>query len=216
MSNEISTVVSLPCQTLIAPNLCRHRPRQHDPIMPSVLRLPSKITGVATSMRGSLPLWLGVSKRASRAPAAHLNSPLSTAASTEKPPRLPIPSLPDTLERYEASISALLPEGDHLDEEIRIIREFGAGLGPKLQEALIASDAAAAAKGSYPFSYIERIWDDAYLCARCPNPVNINPHYLLEPVAVAEKERGKEFAQAGALLHGIGTWWCEHGRSGES
>ena len=78
--------------------------------------------------------------------AARLSSPFSTTSNLaqEQPPRLPIPSLPETLERYEASLRALIPEGDELDEEIRVIREFGDGVGPKLQQALIASDAAAA------------------------------------------------------------------------
>ena len=35
----------------------------------------------------------------------------------------------------------------------------------------------------YPYSYIERHWDDMYLGLRCPVPVNINPYYLLNPIS---------------------------------
>jgi hypothetical protein len=32
----------------------------------------------------------------------------------------------------------------------------------------------------YPFSYIEKTWDDAYLCFRGPSPVNVSPAFLLK------------------------------------
>ena len=35
------------------------------------------------------------------------------------------------------------------------------------------------AKPDYPYSYIEKHWDDMYLGSRCPLPININPGYSL-------------------------------------
>lgn len=61
----------------------------------------------------------------------------------------------------------------------------------ELQNKLIATDAAAAAEGGYPHSYIERQWDDGYLAFRGPSPINIAPAFSFKPL-------GKNLSQAEA------------------
>lgn len=38
-----------------------------------------------------------------------------------------------------------------------------------------------AIRKAYPYSYIERLWDDMYLCGRWSLPINSNPFLALQP-----------------------------------
>ena len=59
---------------------------------------------------------------------------------------------------------------------------------------------------SYPFSYMEQIWDDMYLELRCPNPVNVNPSYHLELPALDRTASTCRFENLARFAQGTVAW----------
>ena len=59
--------------------------------------------------------------------------------------------------------------------------------------------------GSYPYSYIEEIWDHAYLDIRDPLPVHVNPAYLLQ-YNDADTFGGDYLKTAAALSVSLAKW----------
>lgn len=90
-------------------------------------------------------------------------------------PRLPIPTLEKTCERYLAAQRPLL-----IDEAFRKTKDnvdrFMTTTGPKLQELLKKKDAQ-----NKHTSYISEPWFDMYLRDRSPLPINYNPLLMMNP-----------------------------------
>lgn len=90
-------------------------------------------------------------------------------------PRLPIPALEKTCERYLAAQKPLL-----IDEAFRKTKDnvdrFMSTTGPKLQELLQKRDSQ-----NKHTSYISEPWFDMYLRDRSPLPVNYNPLLMMNP-----------------------------------
>jgi len=89
-------------------------------------------------------------------------------------PRLPIPELNQSLDKYVKSLQALeghpnVTKAD-IDRAIEYVEEFRNGDGPQLHESLLASDAA-----NSHTSFYYAAWSDMYLSDRRPLPVNYNP-----------------------------------------
>ncbi len=103
-------------------------------------------------------------------------------------PRLPIPAVTDTISRYRDSVMPFKKNLQKKHFEKLAAFENSAN---ELQKKLIAADAAAAAEGGYPHSYVEKLWDDGYLAFRGPNPINIAPAFSFKPL-------GKNLSQAEA------------------
>ena len=95
-----------------------------------------------------------------------------TFAGQDKLPKLPIPELNSTLEKYLAALSPLQSNREH-DETKAAAREFLDGEGKQLQEKLKKY---ATGKSSY----IEQFWYDSYLNYDNPVVLNLNPFFLLE------------------------------------
>lgn len=84
-------------------------------------------------------------------------------------PRLPIPELDDSLEKYLKSAAAVTGEAD-MERTRAQAAEFGAGVGKRLQYELKRHDAA------HPeTSYISGPWYDMYLENRDAFPLNLSP-----------------------------------------
>lgn len=84
-------------------------------------------------------------------------------------PRLPIPELSKSGERYLNALRPLLTS-DQFSEAERRTNEFVVKEGKVLQEKLIAKD-----KVSKHTSYISEYWFDLYLRDRVALPINYNP-----------------------------------------
>lgn len=84
-------------------------------------------------------------------------------------PRLPIPELPKSGERYLNAIRPLLTSSQYGEAERRT-NEFVLEEGKVLQEKLIAKD-----KVNKHTSYISEYWFDLYLRDRVALPINYNP-----------------------------------------
>lgn len=90
-------------------------------------------------------------------------------------PRLPIPNLNKTCERYLAAQRPLLNDSAFAQTE-RIVNDFRTTEGPKLQSLLKAHD-----KANKHTSYISAPWFEAYLSDRKPLPINYNVALVLNP-----------------------------------
>ena len=101
---------------------------------------------------------------------------LKTFSLQEKLPRLPIPPLKDTIERYLETTQPLFTDKAEYEAYRAVATEFVNSLGPKLQERLIAYDK------TQPKSWLERWWLSlAYLGWRESLLVNSNWYYLTTP-----------------------------------
>ncbi|CAI4212523.1 unnamed protein product [Parascedosporium putredinis] len=95
-----------------------------------------------------------------------------TFAGQETLPKLPIPELEQTCDRYLAALKPLQSYREHADTK-HAVREFLKNEGPDLQEKL----------KKYALektSYIEQFWYDSYLNFDNPVVLNLNPFFLLE------------------------------------
>ena len=124
-------------------------------------------------------------------------------------PRLPIPDLEDTLVRYENSAKALCENEDDFAHTKSVIEKFRTSGGHDLQQLLLSNDKAQAEAGGFPHFYFEDLWMEAYLAARCPNPININPTFFM-PTKV---QRGAQTARAAEMLSTCGRWLV-HAKNG--
>ena len=104
-------------------------------------------------------------------------------------PRLPVPSLKDTMAKFLKTLEALEVDGDpeeRLATQIQV-RDFlidtknneTSVTGPALQELLLAYDKIGRETGSFG-SYVEEFWSDAYLAPDSSVVLNLNPYFLME------------------------------------
>ncbi|XP_055922535.1 carnitine O-palmitoyltransferase 2, mitochondrial [Eupeodes corollae] len=101
-------------------------------------------------------------------------SKLPTSYFQKSLPRLPIPELEKTCERYLNAIEPILsPES--LNKTKSIVSQFATGTGQQLQDLLKESDAA-----NKHTSYISQPWFDMYLSDRSPLPINYNPLLVMK------------------------------------
>lgn len=91
-------------------------------------------------------------------------------------PRLPIPKLHLTCNRFLAAVHPLIDDPTKYDELKKILDHFcTAGDGPQLQKLLIEHD-----RYNKHTSYISEPWFDMYLRDRKPLPINYNPVLIMK------------------------------------
>ncbi|EDV97659.1 carnitine O-palmitoyltransferase 2, mitochondrial [Drosophila grimshawi] len=97
------------------------------------------------------------------------NSKLPTLYFQRSLPRLPIPLLEKTCERFLAAVQPLLSAEEQRDTQ-QVVDQFRQGVGMELHARLKQSDEA-----NKHTSYISQPWFDMYLSDRAPLPLNYNP-----------------------------------------
>ena len=112
-------------------------------------------------------------------------------------PRLPIPSLEFTLNKFISTVEPLLTP-TQLQQTQQIVQDFGKSIGPELQQMLEEYDQEGASQKSFG-SYIEEFWNDAYLAPNSSVVLNLNPFFLLEDdpdakIAKSQIRRGASLA----------------------
>ncbi|XP_037051225.1 carnitine O-palmitoyltransferase 2, mitochondrial [Bradysia coprophila] len=90
-------------------------------------------------------------------------------------PRLAIPKLEKTCERYLAAVKPLLNENTFARTSI-VVDQFRQSEAPQLQKLLLQHD-----KSNKHTSYISEPWFDMYLKDRAPLPINYNPVLTFKP-----------------------------------
>ena len=133
-------------------------------------------------------------------------------------PRLPIPSLGDTLARYLRAVRPLVTDAEFAATE-RAVASFGAadGAGPRLDAALRRREAALArafaagalySHGGHALpdatTWVRPFWDAMYLTGRYPVAVNSNPGLVLRPDP--GPGGASQAARAASLLHASARW----------
>ncbi|CAG9129159.1 unnamed protein product [Plutella xylostella] len=84
-------------------------------------------------------------------------------------PRLPVPELGKTSERYLNALRPILTSQQY-EEAVKRTNDFTSNEGKVLQDELILKD-----KANKHTSYISEYWFDLYLRDRAPLPINYNP-----------------------------------------
>lgn len=117
-------------------------------------------------------------------------------------PRLPIPKLEDTMERFVATVDPLLRDENERRETRRTVDEFLGSAGPSLQQLLLEYDASPeyvpdrrGIRGSFAACF----WDDMYLESRDPVPVAASPFFTLAQEQDARRQT--QARRAASLLH---------------
>lgn len=107
-------------------------------------------------------------------------------------PKLPIPKLTDTANRYLSSLSALQAPEEHAATK-QVVERFLAegGEGAALQKHLEEY-------ASGRVSYIEEFWDDSYLQASESVVLNLNPFFILEDDPTPS--RGSQLMRSTSLI----------------
>ncbi|EGO19260.1 hypothetical protein SERLADRAFT_364059 [Serpula lacrymans var. lacrymans S7.9] len=110
--------------------------------------------------------------------------PARTLAYQSKLPKLPIPPLEETCQRYLTALKGLQDEAEHEKTE-RAVKEFLEGEGPKLQERL---QTWAESKARY----------ESYLSHSDPVVLALNPFFVLENDPTPD--RGSQLPRAASLI----------------
>lgn len=106
-------------------------------------------------------------------------------------PRLPIPELSQTL-RTLLDFCRVLDDDEKFSALASKVQEFEDVEGPKLQKDLVTQDD----HEGYPFSFIQKTWDDAYLSSRQAHPINVSPFFALNPKKVSGTGQTAAFVKA--------------------
>ena len=126
----------------------------------------------------------------SRIPTMHFQNSL---------PKLPVPTLEDSLQRMLYAAEPLATAAE-LEEMRTLADEFASGHGKPLQEALVAKD-----KAIYS-SFITEPWFDMYLKDRRPLLLNQNPQLTFKDEEGTRGGPGTQLARAARLVHGAATF----------
>ncbi|KDR82095.1 hypothetical protein GALMADRAFT_240586 [Galerina marginata CBS 339.88] len=113
-----------------------------------------------------------------------------TLAYQEKLPKLPIPPLEETCNRYLQALEALQDEKEHAATK-EAVKEFLETDGPKMHQVLkeYAQD---------KDSYIEEFWYESYLSHSDPVVLALNPFFVLENDPTPD--RGAQLPRAASLI----------------
>lgn len=105
------------------------------------------------------------------------------------------------MDRY---LRTLQPHGSpaELEHSAKVVEAFRTGPGPQIDAELKAWDRRNAEKGGFPYFFFEEEWDQAYLGARCPNTINLNPVFTLS----FSPEPGSQTARAAQFLSASARW----------
>lgn len=102
-----------------------------------------------------------------------------TYGSQHQLPRLPIPTLEETLHKLENEVLKSLLTEEEMHQVQQDIKDFHNGVGAVLQESLIQYDKECAASGEIG-SYVEEFWNESYLAYDASVVLNLNPYFVLE------------------------------------
>jgi hypothetical protein len=117
-------------------------------------------------------------------------------------PRLPLPSLHNTLLRYLESVKPLQNASAHAATRAKV-QDFLQKEGLSLHAELTERNRQATLTNDMATSYIRPFWNDMYLQGRYPLPINSNP-YLIFP---HDKARTTQEARAAHVVCGFAQFW---------
>lgn len=116
-------------------------------------------------------------------------------------PRLPIPTLNETLEKFLCIVEPLLSKSS-MQQTREEVATFLANDGPKLQSLLEAYDKEGQENDTHG-SYIEEMWSNAYLAPDTSVVLNLNPFFLLEEDPDARIGKNQILRAASLTFHSL-------------
>jgi hypothetical protein len=126
-----------------------------------------------------------------------------TYARQNELPRLPIPTLEETMTKFVRTMSALQTERETEATKLAV-QDFMEKEGPILQKALLDYDKKGFESGGFG-SYIEEFWNESYLSPDSSLVLNLNPFFVLEGGVSAPRIFGSVFCflspQSTLFLH---------------
>eukprot|EP00924_Labyrinthula_sp_SR-Ha-C_P016967 maker-scaffold_6-snap-gene-20.57-mRNA-1 protein AED:0.03 eAED:0.03 QI:59/0.8/0.83/1/1/1/6/35/637 len=123
---------------------------------------------------------------------------------------LPLPELGNTIQVYLNNVKNLVNE-DTLKVTEQAAQSFLGNEGPKLHEKL-KGIAKLGQEGQYPYSYIEKYWDEMYLGGRWSIPINSNPFYIINKDPV--DANNNLISRSARILNSTAKFWLKV-RSGQ-
>ncbi|RLN70931.1 hypothetical protein BBJ28_00011869 [Nothophytophthora sp. Chile5] len=121
-------------------------------------------------------------------------------------PRLAVPQLEETVQRYLASVKPLVGKKEW-EDHAALAKAFQTAEGRQLQDQLLKRELKQAAGRAYPFSYIEADWDKMYLGGRYESPINVNPCYGL--LDETEGNLQGMVPRSAAFVRSMAKWWAK-------
>jgi hypothetical protein len=116
-------------------------------------------------------------------------------------PRLPLPSLELSLERYLESVKPLQTVNHH-KKTISVVKSFLKGDGVILHSELSERNHQASI-ANLNTSYVRPFWNDMYLKGRYPVPINSNPYLIFPP----DKIHQTQASRAANVVCGFAQFW---------
>lgn len=110
-------------------------------------------------------------------------------------PRLPVPPLEKTCERYLAAIAPLTKDADDFKRAESVVQKFQTGVGQSLQKLLVDHD-----KANKHTSYISEPWFHMYLTDRKPLPINYNPVLIMKLDEINSPAYNDQLVRASNLI----------------
>lgn len=139
---------------------------------------PPRVGGTADGLTKEIPKTL-TSFRDEMATSEVKEGSITYARQAELP-RLPIPTLAETMQKLtDVVLPALVSSPDEGAAAAAVVREFLSGPGPALQRALVEYDRRGYASGEFG-SYVEEFWNESYLSPDSSVVLNLNPFFVLE------------------------------------
>ncbi|KAG6590666.1 Choline/Carnitine O-acyltransferase [Phytophthora cinnamomi] len=121
-------------------------------------------------------------------------------------PRLAVPQLEETVQRYLESVRPLVDAKDW-EAHAELAKAFQGAEGRQLQELLLKRELKQAMGRAYPFSYIEEDWDKMYLGGRYQGPINVNPSYGL--LDETDGNLQGMVPRSAAFVRSMVKWWAK-------
>ncbi|XP_020711658.2 choline O-acetyltransferase isoform X2 [Athalia rosae] len=109
----------------------------------------------------------------------------SPCPAKEDLPKLPVPDLESTMQKYLAQVEVIAPS--YLERTQVLVKNFLAGPGPKLQQRLLQ-------RREQTINWATDWWlKDMYLSVPLPLPINSNPGFVLEPKKFSNQYEAASF-----------------------
>ena len=103
----------------------------------------------------------------------------TTYGSQHHLPRLPVPTLEATMNKFSNVVMKALLTEEEFKEMNKAVEEFLKGDGPVLQKALLDYEKEKVLSGEIG-SYVEEFWNESYLSPDASVVMNLNPYFVLE------------------------------------
>lgn len=118
-------------------------------------------------------------------------------------PKLPLPTLEKTLNRYIETVEPIAENNEEFELTKKYVNDYlNSDIGKELHNGI--KEVANLPDTQYPYSYIERYWDEMYYGGRWPLPVNVNPFFVFHDEPTQDPTKRASLFSVSLL-----RWWVK-------